>query len=231
MPLARPMAALVVCTSGAAILIIEIAGLKLLLPAFGSSFHVWTAQIGMVMLALALGYWLGGRLIDRRPAVSTVALLMLCGGLTTLLIPSYARPLAEAIANRHYVNQAANDDPDAPAIIEIAPIWRKLDPMLGAFAAFFLPCLILAGISPALVRLLDRGEAGRGEGTGAILAWGTLGSLAGLYLAAYGLDEALGVTQILQGTGAVVMLVGVVLALTPRPSPQQAVERGAGTEG
>ena len=48
--------------TGAAIMIVEILGAKMLAPYFGASHFVWTAQIATTLVALAAGYYIGGRL-------------------------------------------------------------------------------------------------------------------------------------------------------------------------
>src|SRR5438552_12535883 len=53
--------------TGAAIMIVEILGAKMLSPYLGMSHFVWTAQIAVTLVALATGYYAGGRLADRSP--------------------------------------------------------------------------------------------------------------------------------------------------------------------
>src|SRR5713101_5424560 len=51
--------------TGAAIMVVEILGAKMLSPFVGLSHFVWTAQIAVTLVALACGYYVGGRLADR----------------------------------------------------------------------------------------------------------------------------------------------------------------------
>src|SRR5262249_24785604 len=60
---------LTAAVTGAAILVVEILGAKMLSPYVGSSHFVWTAQIAVTLISLALGYWFGGWLVDRSPAL------------------------------------------------------------------------------------------------------------------------------------------------------------------
>src|ERR1051326_4714772 len=58
--------------TGAAIMIVEILGAKMLAPYVGLSHFVWTAQIAVTLVALACGYYAGGRLADRTQQLSTL---------------------------------------------------------------------------------------------------------------------------------------------------------------
>ena len=65
--------------SGAAIMGLELVGLRLLAPRFGASTYVWGGLLGAIMAALALGYLAGGALADRRPRPRWVFGLLLAG--------------------------------------------------------------------------------------------------------------------------------------------------------
>src|SRR5215475_7269661 len=56
-----------VMIGGAAVMVIEILGSRILAPSFGTTLHVWSALITVTLAALAAGYAVGGRMADRRP--------------------------------------------------------------------------------------------------------------------------------------------------------------------
>src|SRR5258706_16079187 len=62
-----------VFTCGAIVMIFEIIGSRILSPFIGTSTYVWTSLIGIILGSLSLGYWLGGRVADRRPALKLLA--------------------------------------------------------------------------------------------------------------------------------------------------------------
>src|SRR5512143_4379664 len=66
--------------SWAAIMGLELVGLRLLAPRFGALTYVWGGLLGTIMAALAVGYLLGGALADRRPRPPWVFGLLLAGG-------------------------------------------------------------------------------------------------------------------------------------------------------
>src|SRR6185436_11042175 len=72
---------IIVFLSGAAVMILEIIGSRLLAPYLGTSLPVWTAIIGVVLAALSFGYWSGGKIADKRADTATLALILLCAGL------------------------------------------------------------------------------------------------------------------------------------------------------
>ena len=97
----RSQAALAALVFGAGIgsLATEIAASRLLAPYFGSSTIVWANLIGIVLASLALGYWLGGRLADRRPSAALLGLIVLAAALWVALTPFLARPFLDARAS------------------------------------------------------------------------------------------------------------------------------------
>ncbi|MGA3268520.1 MAG: fused MFS/spermidine synthase [Verrucomicrobiota bacterium] len=187
---------------GFAVMVLEIIGVRYLAKDFGGSFYVWVSQIGVILVALALGYAIGGALADRFRRVRFLAAPLAVAGLFTALIPNIAPPLLEAIVMRH------------PAGEEIPMIWQKLDPALGSMVVFFLPCLVLAVLSPFMIRVTARQLEHVGTISGMIYAASTVGGIAGVFVAGYIFIDYLTVTTIFRAVGILtILLAGLSLGM------------------
>src|SRR5438874_1569036 len=125
-------------------MVLEIIGARYLAKDFGDSIYVWVSQIGVILIALTLGYGVGGALADRYQRAGFLAFLLVPVGVMTVLIPEYAAPLIEAIVLRH------------PGDRPVPPLWQKVDPAIGSAVVFLFPCFVLALLSPYVIRLLSR---------------------------------------------------------------------------
>src|SRR5258708_802945 len=96
----RPSAiSLIVFTVGAASLGTEIAAARLLAPYFRASTIVWANTIAVGLLALSTGYWLGGRLAERRPRLDQLCRVVLAAAVGLAVVPFVARPFLDAAVN------------------------------------------------------------------------------------------------------------------------------------
>jgi len=194
--------ALFVFLGGFAVMVLEIIGARYLAKDFGGSFYVWISQIGVILMALALGYAIGGALADRFQRAGFLAGPMAVAGLFIFFIPRFTPPLLNAIVMRH------------PAGEDIPPLWMKLDPVLGSAVVFFLPCFVLAVISPYMVRLAARRLDRVGTISGLIYAASTAGSIAGVFVSGYVFIDYLSVTTIFRAMGLVALfLAGLSLMM------------------
>src|SRR5437868_2704797 len=82
-----------VFVAGAVSLAIELSASRLLAPYFGTSLFVWANLIGLVLLYLTVGYYLGGRLADRYPRPRVLYGLTAIASLLVGLIPVISRPI------------------------------------------------------------------------------------------------------------------------------------------
>jgi MFS family permease len=190
------VAGALVFVSGFIIMVLEIIGARFLAKDFGSSFHVWVSQIGVVLIALAAGYYLGGALADRWQRLSVLVLLLVPAGLMLFLIPNIAKFIIDAIIQRH------------PADQPIPLFWQKFDPVLGSALIFLMPCVILAMLSPYMIRLATHSLAQVGKMSGFIIAASTVGSIAGVFVAGFVLIDHVKLSNIFRAMGIVTVLLG-----------------------
>ena len=108
--MSRAALAALVFGAGTGSLATEIAASRLLAPYFGSSTIVWANLIGIVLAALAFGYWLGGRIADRRPRPQLLGLIVLAAAVWVAITPFVARPFLDAAVGNL-------DDASAGAVI------------------------------------------------------------------------------------------------------------------
>jgi hypothetical protein len=195
------MAVLLVFVGGFIIMVLEIVGARYLAKDFGSSFYVWTSQIGVILIALAAGYYVGGALADGRDRIGFLAWLLIPAGVATLLIPHFADRLISAIIARH------------PADQDIPALWQKLDPALGSALIFLLPCFALATLSPYMIRMETQRLTHVGRTSGAIIGASTLGSIAGVFVSGYVLIDSLRMSVIFYGTGILTLFLGFACLL------------------
>jgi MFS family permease len=190
----KTAAALLVFLGGFALMVLEITGARYLAKDFGGAFYVWISQIGVILIALALGYAVGGALADRFKRARFLAAPLGLAGLFTILIPNFTPPLLAVIVMRHPLEQP------------IPALWQKLDPVLGSALVFLLPCFVLALLSPCIIRLAAREVERVGTLSGLVYAASTVGSIAGVFVSGFVLIDHLAVPDIFRGTGGLMIL-------------------------
>jgi spermidine synthase len=161
---------------GAASLGVEIAAARLLAPYFGASTIVWANTIGVVLVALSVGYWFGGRYADRHPHLRGLCLLVLAASLLIAVVPFAARPFLGFSV-------------DAFDTVSVGGFAGSL---FGVLILVAVPVTLLGAAAPWAVRLAV-GEMDRsGEVVGRLYAISTAGSLLGTMISALLLIPLLG---------------------------------------
>jgi hypothetical protein len=196
-PMLKVFTGVFVFLGGFAVMVLEIIGARYLAKDFGGDFYVWISQIGVILIALALGYAIGGALGDRFQRAGFLAGPLAVAGIFTFFIPKFTPRLLDAIVLRH---------PSG----DIPLLWKKLDPALGSAVVFFLPCFVLAVISPYMIRVTARKLESVGTISGLVYAASTVGSIAGVFLSGYVFIDYMTVTAIFQATGGVTLLLALM---------------------
>ena len=80
---------------GGAVLAIEILGTRIIGPYYGVSIYLWSALISITLIALSIGYMIGGRIADKNKSVNVLALIIVLSGILTILIPLFRNSIIE----------------------------------------------------------------------------------------------------------------------------------------
>ena len=169
---------LTVFLSGFIVLTYEVVGARILGPYYGTSTFVWTAMIGIILASLSIGYYIGGRLADRKDArIEHLANMILYAGLAIAVTYIIRKPLLEILS------QSTHD-------IRIGSVIAAI--------ILFLPASILLGmVSPYAVKLRIEWLKSSGSTIGNMSALGTLGSILGTFISWFYLIPHFGMSIIL----------------------------------
>ena len=191
----------VVFAAGAASLAIEISASRLLAPYFGNTTVVWANVIGLILVYLSVGYWLGGRIADRRPEPRVLGAVLLVAAAATCVLPFIAHPFL----------QLALQGFSALSIGVVA----------GSFFAtlllFSVPVSLLGMVSPFAVRLAVRDVSTAGSVSGRLSSLTTLGAIVGTFVPALVLIPAVGTQRTLLCAALVTSV--AAFPLLPRRAP------------
>lgn len=161
---------LAVFCSGMTTLAVELSAARLLEAVFGTSNIVWANVIGLILIYLALGYFIGGRWADRSPYFSTFFQLLIWAAFASGLMPLISDPILNAAA------QAFPDPNELSANLTV---------IVGSFVSvlvlFAVPITLLGCASPFAIRLALQRVTQAGDVSGSVYAVSTLGSIVGTF--------------------------------------------------
>ncbi|HET6724551.1 MAG TPA: fused MFS/spermidine synthase [Gammaproteobacteria bacterium] len=181
---------------------IELLGGRILAPYFGNSIYVWGSIIAVFMLALALGYLIGGQLSLNRPSLRKFGAVLVLAAFAIVPLVLFADTVMQWIFTSIY-------DP-------------RYGSLCAALLLFLLPTLILGIVSPYAIRLLVVATASSGQMAGKLYFVSTLGSALGTLATSFYLVLYFEVNHILLALAAI-LLAGGLTAWLPR-APVHAVE-------
>jgi len=157
---------LVVFVAGACSLAVELSASRLLAPYFGTSLFVWANLIGLILLYLTIGYFIGGRLADRYPRPQVLYTLTITAAFLISLIPFLSKPIL-------LWSQSAF------STYSIGVFYGSLVSVILLFAV---PMILLGCVSPFAIRLRIEQLGRSGRTAGQLYAISTAGSILGTFL-------------------------------------------------
>ncbi len=185
----------VVFSAGAASLAVEICATRLLAPYFGTSTVVWANVIGLILVYLSVGYWLGGRIADRHPRPEVLGLLLVSAALAIAVLPFVAHPFLDLALHGF-------------AALSVGVV-------AGSFFAtlllFSVPVSLLGMASPFALRLAIHRVEAAGRTSGRLSALATVGAIVGTFASALVLIPAIGTQRTMLVSALLVALVSIPL--------------------
>jgi len=182
---ARAAIYLIAFISGCSLLGLELVASRVLAPFFGNSIYVWGALISVFLLALSLGYYLGGIVADRLPSFNSLGRIIMVTAFFTCLIPFLANPLSFMILTMN--------------------LDLRLAVLLAALGLFLLPSVLMGMVSPYVIKLSAHRLEDIGKTAGNVYAISTMGSISGAILVSFFLVPLMG------SRGIVFLLAGMLL--------------------
>jgi MFS family permease len=203
----RGMLALVMFLNGLAVMVLEMAGARLLAPWLGTSVIVWTSLIGVILASLSLGYWLGGRLADKtmRPLKTDRALSKRDDDanalkrahalLSGILVLAATLTLLTALTQSFVLGALSRAIPSL-----------HLAAVVAALLLFAGPSFLCGMASPYAMRLAITHSENAGAVIGRFNAISTVGSIAGTFLGGFILVSWFGSMEITLGVAACLLI-------------------------
>ena len=160
-------------------LALEMCASRLLAAYFGTSLFIWASVIGLILVYLTAGYFIGGRLADRYPSVQVLCTITAMAALAISVLPFISQSiLTWSITGLSQVS--------------VSIFFSSL---LGTILLFALPVTLLGLVSPFAIRLVTKDIGKSGSTSGSLYAISTLGSILGAFLPILWLIPTFGVRR------------------------------------
>lgn len=180
-----------VFVTGACVLIVEVVAVRVLSPYYGNTIFTVSSVISVILAALSIGYYVGGKFADRHPSSRWFFSVILVSGL--------------AILSFHFLGTFI-----LPILSESLSLTSG--PLISSVLLFLAPALLLGTLSPYAIKLqsLQSPEEGVGTVSGKVFFWSTFGSITGSLSAGFILIPHFGINYIFIAVGVALFLLGLI---------------------
>lgn len=168
-----------VFVSGMTSLAAEFGASRLLGNVFGTSNIVWAVIIGLILIYLTAGYFIGGKWADKSPYPRTMYAILAWGAFTLGVVPFVANPVLRLAA-------------DAFDTLQVGVLAGAF---VGVLVLFTVPVTLLGMVSPFAIRISMDDTAHAGNVAGTIYGVSTIGSFIGSFLPTLVLIPTIGTTR------------------------------------
>lgn len=184
---------LLVFAAGWFVMLTELVGARVLAPYFGNSIYVWGSVIAIFLLALAVGYALGGRMTRLFSSNLVPSIVSILAGLYVASTPLYQGALSDGLYN--------------------TGMHVKWGSLLAAIILYGPPMILLGTVSPYAIQIATKTHLEAGSRAGLLYAISTVGSFIGCLVTAFVLIPGMPLSYVIFGGGVAMVLVAVVVAM------------------
>lgn len=178
----------IAAVAGFAMMAFELVAARLLAPTIGSSTFIWTNVIGVIMAALALGYWLGGKAADKRKREMDI--VRLCFGVAILVT-------MVLVMHGPLIDLARSLSGDA-----------RIQGLIAALILFAPTSVLIGMVSPYLAKLALKSTSTTGKTIAGLSTYNAIGSILGTFLTGFFLFGIIGSKATLAVVIVVMLVVG-----------------------
>ncbi|PIQ91385.1 MAG: hypothetical protein COV70_03940 [Parcubacteria group bacterium CG11_big_fil_rev_8_21_14_0_20_39_22] len=188
--------------TGACVLIIEIVAVRVLSPHYGNTIFTVSSVISVILAALSLGYYIGGKFADRYPSVKLFWAIVMTSGFFVIVFHFIGIVILPTLSVQFSIISG---------------------PAISSVLLFLFPAFLLGTLSPYAIKIQSVIVPNQGIGSisGKIFFWSTFGSISGSLLAGFVLIPRFGIDDIFIYTGIVLFILGLIPLLIHANSPSR----------
>jgi spermidine synthase len=175
--------------AGFALMVIELLAVRIMAPVVGASVFTWTSVIGVMLLGLSAGSYLGGRVVDKFPQKNILGTAFAASSLSVAIIP------LTMYASSGFLS------------VQYGIFFLNL---LFSASFFFIPALVLGTIQPIIVRLYAKNQSTLGQEYGLLSSLWSIGSIFGVFLTGFYLVSRFSTLSIVYGIAATLFVLGII---------------------
>jgi predicted membrane-bound spermidine synthase len=199
-PLQRKLLLIVSFVEGAAVMIIELLGAKIVAPFYGTSMYVWASILGVTLIALSGGYFIGGSVSNKYKDKSPLFAILAVGAVLTIIAPRIAPSIMMATAD----------------------FGVRIGSLISVLIYLLPPIFCMGMVSPIIIQLINQSPENAGQTAGTIYAISTVGGILATFLAGFVLIPELGIRTTAAFTGLVLIVMSAIGMLS-RQQKMQAI--------
>jgi spermidine synthase len=174
-------------TTGTILMALEMTGSRILAPYFGNTIYVWTNLIGIILLSLSVGYYIGGKLADRYNSYKLLYMIIFSASVYILLSLFFYKPL----------------------LSNLSSLGQLYGSILSTISLFAVPMVLLSMVPPFIIKFMSK-VTNVGTSVGLVNSISTIGNIFGVFFSTFVTIPHLGTKLTLHFCFITLLLISVI---------------------